>query len=275
MKAPRARETAIDTRRIRLWLRDFGAFRHNLNQQNIRDWLDQFDAAHQDVAARILDCVDFYSLAKVATAFREILDGLPGWDKDPKKRKGTWRFCAYSSSAGESGDVMLSRFRHANGLSAKKYDEFFIYRSDILLQKLGDDDTLVMIDDFVGTGKQVCDTWDRHISELVSGIGNVYLVVVAAVDKAVKRVRDETGLSLIAHTQLGLHDNLWADECGHFTAEEKQSLLTYCTTADQNTPKGYGECGLVVVFSDSCPNNSLPILHRVHNRWEGLFPRYE
>src|SRR5687768_5818470 len=116
MKSPRPRGTAIDLKRIRRWANEFGSYRHAVGEDRIREWLKQFKSADQDLAARILDCVEFYTHDQIAGAFKAVLRGLPGWNEDEAQRKGKWRFVPYSMSAGESGGVMTAKFRHANNL---------------------------------------------------------------------------------------------------------------------------------------------------------------
>lgn len=274
MKAPRARKSAIDLGRIRRWVSEFATYRHNVPEERIRDWIKQFKTSDHDLAARLLDCVEFYSHDQVAAAFRGILNGLPGWDADPEKRKGKWRFVPFSSSAGESGDSMTHKFRHANNLAGKKYNELFIHRSDILREDLGENDVVVLIDDFIGTGSQVCEAWSEQFGELLAEVGSVYLVVVAGCNQGLKRISDEVGLDVVVHHLLDDSDNIFADSCKHFSDEEKHSILKYCETANSREPRGKGDCGLVVVFAHTCPNNSIPILSSQAKAWEGLFRRY-
>jgi hypothetical protein len=274
MKSPKARNAAISLKRVRGWANYFAHYRHTISEGGIRDWLKQFADADNDLAARVLDCVEIYSYDQIAGAFRTVLASLPGWDVDPAKRLGKWRFVPYSASAGESGDTMLHQFRVANNLAGKNHKELFIGPSDLLRQGLGSEDTVVLVDDFVGTGSQVCDSWNEQFGELLAEVGNVYLVVVSACLAGVTKVQDETDLRVIAPHTLNNADNLFAAECTHFDATEKATLLTYCSKASKKEPKGKGECGLVVVFSHGCPNNSIPILHVDTTRWQGLFKRY-
>ena len=67
-----------------------------------------------------------------------------------------------SRSAGESGDAMLYQFRLANGLDGRGFNELFVSRSDLFRlpmlpegdpNRLGEDDVVVLLDDFSGTGK--------------------------------------------------------------------------------------------------------------------------
>ena len=218
--------------------------------------------------------MDFFSHDQIAAAFRSVLKGLDGWHRDARKRQGQWRFIPYSASAGESGDSMMHKFRHANNLAGRQYNDLFIYRSDILREELGHEDVVVLVDDFVGTGSQACDSWSEQFGELLAEVGRVYLVVVAACEHGIRRVRDETDLQVVPHFSLAEADNVFADRCTRFSRTEKEALLKYCEQADPGNPRGKGDCGLLVVFAHACPNNSIPVLHAAHSHWEGLFRRY-
>ena len=222
MKTPAERNTPIDLKRIRRWATDFSAYRHSIGDERIREWIQQFDAEDQDVAARVLDCVDFFSHDQIAAAFRSVLAGMDGWNLDPQKRRGQWRFIPYSASAGESGDSMMHKFRHANNLAGRKYDNLFIYRSDILREGLGREDTVVLVDDFVGTGDQACDSWSKQYGELLAEVGCAYLVVVAACELGVQRVAGETDLQVVPHFSLTEADNIFANRCRNSAKPRKR-----------------------------------------------------
>lgn len=286
MKAPSSRGTAIDTRRYKKWTDRFGSYRAGIINVNIESWLDQFENTDKDLAARILDSVEFYGQAQIQASYSQALQALSGWHEDPAKRKGKWCFAAMSGSAGESGDAMLYQFRLANGLDAKKYNGIFIDRSELFRRtlladtdekKLGNDDVVVLLDDFTGTGKQVCDAWndpETSFGALLAEVGKVYLIVVAASQTARKKIADETSITLAPAHQFHDGDNVFSPSCAHFSTEEQERLVHYGKLADKKNPKGYGECGLLVVFQHRAPNNSLPILHVAHNKWFGLFQRH-
>ena len=275
MKAPRPANAAIDLRRFNGWLNDFAAYRHSVSQGSIEAWLAQFDPHDRDLGARVLDVVEFIGQPQIAAAFRNNLQSIPGWNAVESGRKGKLRFAAYSSSSGESGDTMLHQFRLANGLDSKRFKHLFIHRSELLLQDLGSEDTLLLVDDFVGTGKQVCDAWKDTFAELVAGIGRVYLIVVAATPRSSERIQTDTDLTLAPSRWLDESDDLFCERCRHFSDAEKSRLLKYNKKADRNNPKGFGECGLVVVFQHRCPNDSIPILHVNNEKWTGLFRRHD
>lgn len=268
----------VNPKRMRQWTDRFGAYRSAVTKQTIEAWIDQFDNPDKDLAARVLDVVEFYGQAQIHSAYRQALNSLPGWDSAKARRTGIWRFAAMSGSAGESGDSMLYQFRVANGLDSARFRELFVARRDLVSQKLGPNDTVVLLDDFSGTGKQVCDAWadpQTAFGELLAGVGRVYLLLVAATNHARSRITEETSLIVLPAYDLDDRDNIFSDRCTHFNAQERDRLLHYCRQASREMPRGYGNCGLVVVFQHRTPNNTIPILHAENGRWSGLFPRHD
>ncbi len=168
---------------------------------------------------------------------------------------------------------MLHHFRIAISVTQSHFASLFIGRSDLLRVGLGADDTVVFLDDFVGTGNQAVTAWQNMFQELTAGVGNVYLVTVGAFRAGSERVKNETGMQLLTHRALGYQDNLFHDSCNHFSAHDKGRLLHYCKVASPARPRGFGDCGLVIVLYHQCPNNSLAILHASSQAWEPLFPR--
>lgn len=259
--------------RYQRWLNEFEGYRHQVTRGGLENWLNQFANTHRDVAARTLDCVDFIGAAKIDAAFRQALGALPGWNVDPQARQGRWRFVPFSTSAGESGDEMIHRFRRANNLGLAKFNDLFIHPSSLMQEKLSATDTVVFVDDFSGSGRQAVDKWRDVFAELLAEGPTVYLVLVAAATHVNRLITDETGIRVICDVYLHESDNIFSDTCTRFSVEDKRAIRTYCRRADNASPNGYGNCGLLVVFAHDCPNNSIPILHKVSPTWNGIFPR--
>jgi hypothetical protein len=287
VRRPLAPGTAVDNRRYRRWISNFGSYRTAVTNLTVGSYLGQFRPADQDLAARVLDTIEYYGQSQIHAAYRQALQALDGWDVLAAKRKGRWRFAAMSGSAGESGDAMLYQFRIANGLDGKRFHNLFVSRADLFRQpllpegdsqKLGKDDVVVLLDDFSGTGQQVCEAWndpETSFGALLAGVGKVYLIVVAASRAARDKITDETSICLMPAHELRESDNVFSDQCPHFTKADRDKLLEYCRVADRRRPMGYGNCGFVVVFQHRSPNNSIPILHVDNRRWSGLFPRHD
>jgi hypothetical protein len=275
MRRPSERGEEISLMRIERWLDHFGSYRHQVSESKLERWLRQFERGDQDLAARLLDSIDFIGHTQMSRMYRDLLGAIPGWHRDPRRRSGRWRFVAYTSSAGESGDSMLHTFRLANNLDARAYDELFVHPRDLLQERLGPDDTVVLIDDFSGTGNQACRLWLRSFQELLPGEPRAFLVLLGACTIARRRIVEQTRLRPVIGIQFTERDNILSDACIHFTRDEKQAILKYCGVADQENPRGWGDSGLVVVFAHRCPNNSIPILHVTRRNWSGLFPRHD
>lgn len=275
MRNPMARGTVIDANRIQTWLNAFASYRQAVNEAKLMDWFQQFKSRDHDVAARTLDAVEFVDSTRTVRVFRAALGRLPGWSRNRARRRGRWRFVAFSKSAGESGDTMLHQFRIANGLTATRYNELFIHRSELAQEKLGPEDSVVFVDDFSGSGNQAVTAWNDFLGELLPECGHMYLILVAVSEKAGQRIGAETGLQLVAGEMLTDADNFFSTRCNKFSRGEKEAMLRYCRRADARRPMGYRDCGFLIVFAHNCPNNSLPVLHVRNRHWTGLFPRHE
>ncbi len=275
MRTPHVAGSPVNNRRYKNWMDRFASYRSGVSRATIENWIDQFKDDDKDLAARVLDAVMFFGQDQIATNFKALMRSVPGWDDQKSKRAGRWFFVAMSSSSGESGDGMAYLFRTAMGMGSKSHNEMFVHRSELVKQELTSDDTVVLIDDFSGTGKQVCDSWSEAFSELVAGAGKVFLILVAVTETAKSRILQDTELVLFPGHVLAEKDNFFSSQCRHFTNLEKAAVLSYNKKANRREPKGFGDCGLLVVFNHKCPNNSLPILHSDHSEWTGLFPRNE
>lgn len=274
MKQPRPRGADIDANRLKDWLEDFSGYRYSVSESRIERWLDQFGNNYRNLAARVLDCVDFVSPERISAAFRSLLNELPGWSPTEGERQGDWRFVPFSVSAGESGDALLYDFRLANGLDSRKYNGLFVHVRDLLRENLGAGDTVVFVDDFAGTGDQVCEAWVNDMAEILTGGPNTYLLLIASSRVAREAISNSTSLTVVRSFELDDSDNIFSDRCSHFDAGEKAALLVHCKKADRRNPKGYRDCGFVIVFPHRCPNNTIPILHANHEKWIGLFRRH-
>ena len=141
--------------------------------------------------------------------------------------------------------------------------------------RIGANDSVVLLDDFSGTGDQVCDAWNSPVTSfgaLLADVGRVYLVLVAATAGARRRISEETSMSLIHAHELRETDNIFSDHCTYFTEADRARLLRYGQIADRNHPMGRGDWGLATVFQHRPPNNSIPILHAVNATMGWAFP---
>jgi hypothetical protein len=136
VRKPKDRGKPVDASRLTQWVTRFPGYRQEITRNRIEDWLHQFAANHRDWAARVLDCVEYLTHESVEAAFKTIVNAFGGWHYDERKRRGQWRFVAFSQAAGESGDTMLHKWRTSTGTTGAKYNKLYIYRSDLLKEDL-------------------------------------------------------------------------------------------------------------------------------------------
>ena len=273
MRPPSPPGSPIDDPRLSTWVMAFSGYHDPIDEHAVRSWIAQFDFAHIDLAARILDSVQFYPAADIGAQLRHSLINLPAWPLNPESADPRWRLVPFSSSPGESGDSMLHLLRRSASLSGKAHSPLFIYRSELLRERLRPTDNVVFVDDFAGTGEQAVDAWNGTFSELLPEPPNTYLLLAAATERAIAKIQTSTPLRVATGVRLGPSEDLFSADCTHFTIAEKDAIISYNKRADRKRPRGYGDCGTVVVFAHGAPNNSIPILHSSSHRWQGLFRR--
>ena len=272
MNRPNRRGKAISPERIARWIEVFRYYRHPPDERAIQQWLDRFSKAHRDIAARVLDCVQVVTEQQILVGYRNALPNLAGWDMDPACRRGRWHFVGFGRS-GESGQAMLRTFREANNFTSAMHDDLFCSATDLPFKQLTAEDHVVFIDDFSGSGRQVCLAWPT-VQELVASDATCHLILTAATRKAMSRIQELIHVALSVHFVLDEDDNIFSSRCKYFSAPEKSTVEKYGNRADRKHPKGFGDCGLLFVLSHKTPNNTIPILHAYHDAWKGLFPRY-
>lgn len=271
MRATRRRGAPIDPARIAEWEGRFRFYRASPGKAEIETWLSLFKAEHQDLAARVLDCVEVISEPTIQEGYKEALGSIAGWDKKVGTREGRWVFTGFGKVS-ESGWAMLRIFREANGLTASKYDGLFRHTPEIPSLQLTAEDTIVVVDDFSGTGRQICQRWPQ-LMELIASEARCYIVLTAATASAIAAIEEATELKVITKEIIEKNENVFSDRSTRFNDDDKATLLHYGKLADAKNPKGFNDCGLLYVLSHKTPNNTIPILHTNHPRWVGLFPR--
>jgi len=93
VRTPQPVGARVDAARMRGWVNDYSEYRVPVTEGRIDRWLDQFEAQDRDLAARVLDVVDFIGNGQIAAAFREALSSMSGWSRDDSVREGRWFFC--------------------------------------------------------------------------------------------------------------------------------------------------------------------------------------
>jgi hypothetical protein len=236
---------------------------NHIDEYKIRQWIRQFNVNDFALALNVLRNVIFYDPRRVALEFQHIHQLLLTFGIEMDKT-----YFPYFERAGESSESLLPIYRNANHIDPRR----MIYLSQ-LSEATFDQPRLnfVLVNDFVGSGKQVIDKW-REIGSLILPENKVYLLIICGYEDAIRKIETETRITVVTTMRLSDRYKIFHDSCDFFTEQEKKILLDYCRTADDE-PEGFGNCQSLVVFFHRCPNNTISILRSTIN-WNGLFPRF-
>jgi hypothetical protein len=150
----------------------------------------------------------------------------------------------------------------------------------------------VVVDDFVGSGGQIRSLFsppDRVLPRLLDRYPSsiVRILVVVGFESGLQTARELVGdyrdrVEILAAILLNDSDRCFTDSSKIIPdPEQRNEFRRFCTSVAQEKMRGlpsrfwlgYEENGALVVFSDSVPNNSVPILWYGGGSWMPLFPR--
>jgi hypothetical protein len=150
----------------------------------------------------------------------------------------------------------------------RAHEAWFVWPQQALkLLSDGDINTVVMIDDLLGTGRQLERFLDESKLGTVSGARLLYAALMAVEDARADLQRDRPNLTLItAETICSRHrffsKETW-DGLTDGAVDATDALHFYETWANRRltsssiSPLGYGELALSIGFWHATPNNSL------------------
>jgi hypothetical protein len=273
------------------------AFRYrglSLTEDGVRAWLEQFRSNRERrLMFHILENLTFYNRDHVRGKLKEahgiVRRGLVRRiEEGQRKRRDI--LVSYLDSPGKSGANYARLYADENDI----YYENVVERGKLCsaLERTHAQ-ALVFIDDFIGTGKSACKYFtqlDKECHDLLcrTPVRLFFIAICAfAEGKAeVERLVSELGLPIQIHVCDSLDDSA---RCFHETShifphpEEreaaKQIALRYGLdivkemASEDMKPLGFGDSQATVVFEDSCPNNTLPILWAKTPTWNPLFKR--
>lgn len=277
----------------------WGTYRgRSVTDVTLKSWLNQFDTTEeQRVVFELLKGLRFYSggiiREKLRIGHRFVLRELAA--------RGVARRAAQEGARRVTDNILIS-FYGGEGKRGQTYsklyaDENNIYHSRIAapkrlekqLELLADVEGIVFVDDFIGTGRTAAKSLKECLSpiaDLVAQMGiDVFLVAITGFADAAEKVEKE--LANVLHSfRVSICDPL--DICDKsFTersailpdsttrARAREIVESYGRRLCRTAPLGYGNCQALVVFENTCPNNSLPILwaQGPQDDWRPLFPR--
>jgi hypothetical protein len=273
-----------------------------IGTDDVRRWLGQVQSNEQQrYLFKILQHVRFVSELEIREKLRVaaslMVSQIPEYVRTSKADRRKDILVTYIDGAGKSGSYYASRFAEENFINAKAVlspDDFVsaaeAYESatDVSIN------AVVIVDDLIGTGKGISENLGTFLSRtrtfLQQRTAFLGIVSLFATKDGEARVRREIKHSSSVRCDLRVCEMVGSDlqafpdsgdDLGFWTsAEERDKAKALCVDLGariyKKEPLGFGGKGLLLVFPNTVPNNSVPILHsdsRSNPEWKPLFER--
>lgn len=270
-----------------------------ISSEEIRAWLEQVPSFRdQRLLFKLLEHVKFISHLEVRERLRDahrlLRPKLPEvvFTKKTDRRRDV--LISYVDGAGKSGAGFAALYAEENSIDAK----LVVPPGEIskkvmeLEEQQRDISAVVIVDDIVATGGGLSGNVQRFAASIGADLKkkaiSVLVVALTATRQGADKVRQSLSKipnleaelvicellddSAFAFPQSGI--GFWTDDKERDRA--KALCLELGARIYRDNPLGYGGLGLLVTFTQTCPNNTLPIIHswaKGDRKWNPIFPR--
>lgn len=260
--------------------RKFSDYRPSLvSYASINRWLSQYEKGDHELLIKLLKKVIYFSEVEIESVLqkknKELLDRLAA-DNLPINKV---IYVTIDETASSSHD-MLSKLKRVPGLErsgCKFIDSRAILDFNKLVSEIGSG-AIIYIDDFAGTGNQLCESRDyvaQNIQVISSNFSEFFLapcICEEAIPELEKRgIVPVVGL-IHSYSQRVLHPQ---NEDGYFTKEEKTRLVVLSKKISRREPLGYKNLATMIALYRNAPNTT-PLVLRGNigqNKFIGVLPR--
>lgn len=248
-------------------------FDGDISNEAIQAWLEQFEKEDRFYILKLLKAFKYLSSKRVACLVKELYKAISSELAISQER--IW-FVPVGYVA-KSGSIIAYYFRIQNNISQNR----FIAPADIASLSLNKNDVVVFLDDFIGSGNQASQVWQKVVVPVKknSDCKFVYAVLLGY-QNGLENVKASTGFITYAVEVLTVKDmpfspqgNLFEDEKERKKA--KDVVKKYGLRLYPNHPLGYKESQGLIGFFYSTPNNSLPIFWSSEEGWKPILTRGE
>lgn len=261
----------------------------------LREWLDQFEGIeNQRFIFTIIENIKFYSLIeireKMELIFNEVRKEIKKAEKEIILKEGKRK----------RDDIIISYFDTSPVKSGAEYAKIFVETNNIYkdfastpeklelkLNSTNNINAILFVDDFIGTGQSIIENLNQIIPSIKDLIKKrKILVIIGAITgfQEAKHKIEEFALKNDFQIAVKLIDPLDnSNRCFNNDSQifkkpyDREKAKSLCDKIGQNLeknhPLGYGNCQSTVIFPNTCPNNSLPILWKETSNWKPLFKR--
>lgn len=271
---------------------------------NYKGWLGNFSEEERKVMALVLDFFVFFNdeminhllVAAISKAERAIAEIDYSWTFDKLYTDCLFSYMPGAYRPSESGRLFPRKLRNHLGIPESQ----LVDQSD-LRQILKDSSVplkVILVDDFVGSGEQCCNLWNRFrpgdpgtfpptMGEICRQHQHtlVYAPLVATLRGYERLMKECEGLSLTPVHILGSEYNIFNSNCpcwhGNYElfrygteiiSQKSQELNIPQSFSEEVSVRGYQGQGLALSFYDSVPD-AIPAIFYWKKNWTPLVQR--
>ncbi len=266
-----------------------------IGDESVRAWLEQVPShREQRLLFKLLASLRFVShmemREKMSVAHNMVAQFLPTFYQERKSDRRRDVLITWVDGAGKSGNTVAGLYAEENRISTTCIVPPDAVGKTLDGAKGSPPAAVIVVDDFIGTGESLSTNLKAFVESLGTRLmdSDIRLLTVAALGTAkgerflrerIARLGCTAELRIAevlskAHFAFDEASHLWCD------SEERGRAYELCqrlgAKVHRQNPLGFGNLGLLLVFQDTCPNNTLPILHgRIPGAdgWRPLFER--
>lgn len=255
---------------------------NSITQLDVINWLGNFEEEDWDNALTISERIKYFNtpaiLNELDTFLAKILNLYP--DKTI--------YVSFLGEFGKSGSHLIYYFKKSPTYKNNDLKFKILQHLRKIHTKIKNDDVLLLIDDFIGTGESVTKFFNHEIKQqLLSkklNITTIFLCIAYMEDAKKKIEQNVSNYEIIGTPYRKAFSNL-----GSVFGYRKRmiSIKNFCFNYGQhlfsifdeekrittNYPLGYGDSQALIVFNHTSPNNTIPIIWSNKNSWTPLFAR--
>lgn len=237
-------------------------------------WIKQFDKKDRRTAGFLLESVIYLS---EATTKRILIEQNEALMKRLAAAGVPSKKLVYVQvhDAGSSSPVMLNMLRDAAGLE-RLGCRFMDSRDSLGLNRVTNElgeGALIYVDDFVGTGNQLCEERDSALQSVV-GTFSEFLLVPSICEEGIYKLAQRGIEAFAGHVhskaERPLHDNSNVLDSG-----AKDRIREICRGINPKMSLGYRQLATMVVLYRNAPNSTPAVFRGNLNQrpFAGIFPR--
>jgi len=237
-------------------------------QKDIEQWLLNFENSEDKILAlKILNKLSFVTYEELKMLCKALCNRMRSYHNINLQN------CLFAPVGGITSGAthIIKLFQEENHLSEQVFYEVTQLKPSRKKQ------TLVLLDDFIGSGNAFCKFYKKHgLEQKIEEMDlEIYCGALTAFEKGITKIKEKTGID-VAFGNLLEQEQYQVRDGKVFTEKERPKIEDLITKYKSRLPKqylwGYDDCQLLIAFQSNIPNNSISILW-CKNGWSPLISR--